>query len=213
MVSTEKKININPYGSPSYFLKSIHQKEQKSSSSKFTVVYLGSLAIRKGIYYLFEALEKFSKNKNDVNFLFVGSIREEVKPLISEYKKDNWDFTGHIAQHELPAYLTGSDVGVIPSLEDGFGMVVPQMLSCGIPVIVSENTGSKDLIKDGENGFIIPIRDSKQIYRSLEKLYKDRVLLHKMKYKAESKANDLSWDSYGVRYYDFISKIIKYNKP
>ena len=49
------------------------------------------------------------------------------------------------------------------SIEDGFGMVVSQAMACGLPVITTKNTGASEIIDDGINGFIIPIRDQKSL--------------------------------------------------
>ena len=65
-----------------------------------------------------------------------------------------------------------ASVFVLPSIEDGFGQVIVQAMACGIPVITTTNTGGPDVITDGKDGFIVPIRDSRAIAERLEHLYR-----------------------------------------
>ena len=60
-----------------------------------------------------------------------------------------------------------SSVLVLPSLEEGFGLVVPQALNCGLPCIVSDRVGGKDLIRPGENGAIFPVSDAAALANEL----------------------------------------------
>ena len=72
------------------------------------------------------------------------------------------------------------DVFCLPSIDEGFGMVVLESMACGTPVIATCNVGSSSFIVDGENGYIIPIRDSDSIANKIEFLYKNRSELQLM---------------------------------
>ena len=63
---------------------------------------------------------------------------------------------------------------VHPSLQENYGLVVPEALTYGLPVIVTENTGAKDLIKEGVNGFIIPIRDAEALKEKIRYYYRKK---------------------------------------
>jgi glycosyltransferase involved in cell wall biosynthesis len=63
---------------------------------------------------------------------------------------------------------------VHPSLQDNYGLAMPEALTYGLPVVVTENTGAKDLIKEGVNGFIIPIRDSEAIKEKIMYYYRKK---------------------------------------
>jgi glycosyltransferase involved in cell wall biosynthesis len=66
-----------------------------------------------------------------------------------------------------------ASVLVLPSVEDGFGLVIGQAMACGVPVIATTNTGGPDLITDGVDGFIVPVRDAGAIRERLEHLYRN----------------------------------------
>ena len=88
-------------------------------------------------------------------------------------------------------------------------MVVLQLLSCGVPVIASNNTGLSDLIIDGYNGYNIPIRSSLSIADKINILFHDTKLLNEMKINASlSIENGYNWKDYGLRYKKFLNNII-----
>ena len=61
---------------------------------------------------------------------------------------------------KLAEHLRSADIFILPSLEDGFAMVVSEALSCGLPVITTPHTGASDLITSGQNGEVVPVRDA-----------------------------------------------------
>ena len=70
---------------------------------------------------------------------------------------------------ELAELYRQGTLFVFPSVEDGFGMVVTEAMACGVPVVISDNTGARDVVEEGVNGFVVPTRDVEAI--------KERILL------------------------------------
>lgn len=202
-VSPEKLV-VNPYGASSYFQHQIGQMERP-----FRVLYLGSLTIQKGLIYLFEALRQLNILQKQYEVWFIGYVAEELKDSIKKYNQYNWNFRGHVPHYELPDLVAQCDVGVLPSLQDGFGMVIPQMLGCGVPVIASTNTGGADIIREGETGFIVPIRSPQAIAEKIMYLYENPERLADMKTAAAASVrNGFTWDDYGERYVSFLKKLV-----
>jgi glycosyltransferase involved in cell wall biosynthesis len=162
------------------------------SRSGFRVVYAGALSLRKGIPDLLEGARRAA-----VELELIGSRNPEVEPFLRKYAASHvW--RAPVPQADLPACYRDADVFAIASLEDGFAMVVPQALACGLPVVCSENTGASDLIEDGVNGFVVPIRDPEAIAARLCQLRDDPARLAEMKRAAvASVAAGGSWRDYG----------------
>ncbi len=201
-----QKIIMNPFGSSSFFTPSDKPVQPKK---KFTIVYLGTLSIRKGLFYLFEALCGLSIPKEKFEVLFIGSIEKSMEPIIEKFKKENWKFPGHINHYELKEHLVQCDVGIQPSLEEGLSMVIPQLLACGVPMIITPNTGGENMVTDGENGFVVPVRSSAAITEKIELLYNDRQKLQEMKNRAAQTAKEnFTWDAYGDRYEKFLNSLV-----
>ena len=91
------------------------------------------------------------------------------------------------------------DVFVFPSLAEGFGMVITEALSQGLPVITTPNTCGPDVISEGVDGFIVPIRNPEAIVEKIEILLRDRDRLAAMSAAARVKARQLTWESYRAR--------------
>ena len=134
-------------------------------------------------------------------------MSDEIKSSLDRYKKDNWKVFGHVGHYDLPGLLVQCDIGVQPSLQDGFGMVIIQMLASGLPVIATLNTGGRDIIIDDNNGFNIPIRSPEAIAEKIEYLYYNPEKLELMKESTQN-LSDMSWDAYGDRYVEFIKKLM-----
>ncbi len=200
----EKKLVMNPYGASRIF----RAEKVERNDGKLRVLYLGSLGMRKGLTYLFEALRQSDVPVEKLEVWFIGSVSEEIKPLIARLQRPNWQFHGHIPQHELPQRIAQCDVAVQPSLEEGLSMVIPQMLGCGVPVIASTNTGGMDIIREGETGFIVPIRSPEAIAEKIMFLYQSPEILTKMKTQAAASVqNGFTWDDYGERYVSFLKTL------
>jgi glycosyltransferase involved in cell wall biosynthesis len=98
------------------------------------------------------------------------------------------------------------DIFIFPSLFEGFGLVILEAMSQGLPVITTPNTGGPMIIKDGKDGFIVPIRDSQAIVDRVVKLAHDRERLSAMSLAAVRRAIALSWS----KYEDTLSNTIKF---
>ena len=92
---------------------------------------------------------------------FYGAVLGEAQRDFSEYKGATpLHFHGPVSQAQLADAFRSGSVLVLPSLEEGFGLVVPQALACGLPVIVSDRVGAKDLVRHRDNGSVFPTSDA-----------------------------------------------------
>jgi len=194
------KIFVNPYGVNLADFKRVEIKKDK-----FRIIFVGLASIQKGFHYLIEAMELLKNN--NIELWHVGNISNEIKNF--DYIKPNIRYLGSKPQNELFKYYNNCDIFVLPSIQDGFGMVILQAMACGLPVICSTNTGIDNILtKNGEEGFVIPIRDTNAIVERVIELYNDKELRTKMGNKALKKVQSgFSWDDYGNRYIDFLKKI------
>ncbi len=200
-ISNDKLI-INPYGVNLDEFKQIPKED-----NVFRIIFAGGGSLRKGYHYLLQAFSELSLSNCELWHL--GSINDEIKPFLKKFNNKNWILKGHIPQKELFKYYSQGSVFVLPSLEDGFGMVIFQAMACGLPVILSENTGGYDAItKDGEEGFVIPIRDVEAIKEKIWYLYNNQDIAREMGQKAKIKvSNGFSWEDYGNRYIKNLEEI------
>jgi glycosyltransferase involved in cell wall biosynthesis len=201
----EKKLFLNIYGASNYFNA---DSSFLKSKEKFIFLYLGALTIQKGLLYLFEAIQQLAIAKDKYEVWFIGTVSEELKDLVDKMKLANWIFFGQVDHYKLKEYIVQADVAIQPSLQEGLSMVIPQMLSCGVPVIATTNSGGEDLIQNDYNGFIVPIRSSNAIKEKMEYLFYTPQVLQDMHQNAiASIQSGYTWDDYGQRYMEFLNTI------
>ncbi|MBO6517688.1 MAG: glycosyltransferase family 4 protein [Bacteroidia bacterium] len=199
----QAKLIQNPYGTSSHF----RPVQTERNDQKFRILYLGSLMVRKGLPYMFEAVKNLSIPKEDYEVIFVGRVQEEVRLIAEAQKEDNWKFLGHMDHYSLSEVISTCDVAIHPSLEEGLSMVIPQIMSCGIPVIATTNTGGMDIIDDGKNGFIVPIRNPKAIAEKIELLQQDKDLLNSFRQSLGQNQMQYTWEAYGDRYANNLKQL------
>jgi len=101
-----------------------------------------------------------------------------------------------------------ADVLILPSVEEGFGKVVAEAMACGLPVVVSENTGAKDLVENGENGFIVPIRDVKRLKEKILYFNDNPEITRRMGKNARKTVEKYTWMKYGNEFVKAYEKIL-----
>ncbi|GJL49241.1 glycosyltransferase family 4 protein [Candidatus Nitrospira salsa] len=175
-------------------------KPYPKSDNIFRIIQCSAITPTKGVHYLLQA---FSELKLPDSELWIVGRGKEVSPLlpkIKQYAASNVYFKGAYPQAELSGIYSQGSIFVLPSLVDGFGMVVPQAMACGLPVIVTENVGAADLVMEGKNGFIIPIRDVDALKDRILRLYENKDLLLDMSRNALRSVSDgYTWNDYGDR--------------
>jgi glycosyltransferase involved in cell wall biosynthesis len=174
----------------------------------FHVVFVGGLSVRKGIRYLLDAFQQLQcKNKW---LTLVGTVLPEMESTINALRHNpRIQVRGHVPQEKLKEILSASHALVLPSVEDGLGLVQVQALACGCPVIATQNTGAQDVFTDGKEGFIVPIRDAAAIAERLQRLADHPELSTTMSQAAVQRVKSISgWDRYGDRMFQIFSEAI-----
>ena len=201
----KKKLIVTPYGvNLNYF----YPKKKKDNIFRF--IYVGTLSIRKGLWYTLKAFNEL--NLPNAELILVGSIEASFLPLLKEFTSNKKiKILNHIGQNKLVEFYNISNVFVISSIEDGFAMVIPQALACCLPVICTENSGGSELIENGINGYVLPIRQLDKLKEKMLFLYEDNEHYFFLKSKLYLKRRSLSWDRYADSIINKYSKLLKNN--
>lgn len=190
-------IYVIPYGAPLVE----RQRVPNKSNVKLKVVFVGSLGQRKGISYLLEAVKKLD---NLVELTLIGRPSGECTPLAHALQKYRW--IPSLPHSKVLEEMSHHDVFVFPSLLEGFGLVLLEAMSQGLPVITTSHTAGPDIITEGKDGFIVPVRSSEAIAEKLELLANDRDLLHSMSFAAQAKSSMFTWESYKKNILEVVNK-------
>ena len=152
------RIWVVPYGADTN-ASVFHRAEHASPPPVFRILFAGQVCLRKGIHTLLEALTLAKAAHWKMEFIGARS-HDTAKDIARYHGATPLTFHGALPQKQLARAMRGSSVLVLPSLEDGFGLVVPQALNCGCPVIVSDRVGGRDYVRHRENGSIFPGGDA-----------------------------------------------------
>ena len=183
------KVLFNPFGVD---LDAFTPRE--SLPKDFTVIFVGQIGIRKGIPALLKAWDLLSIP--GAKLYLVGTEEQVAEPILRPYlNREDIVFTGFLKN--VGRVISSSSVFVFPSCEEGSALVTYEAMACGVPLVVTENSGS--LVKDGVSGFVIPPNDPEAIAQCLERLYKDPDFNHQMGTAARQGVEQYPWDAYGER--------------
>lgn len=150
----------------------------------FTFLFVGRIVGDKGINELIDAFAKLHGEYN-IRLILVGSYERTLDPLLSKTQEqiDNVPdivFVGEQFGDNLIAYYAAADCFVFPSYREGFPNTVLEAGAMGLPCIVTDINGSREIIVDVNNGIIIPPKDEKALYEAMKTMVEDSVLREQM---------------------------------
>ncbi len=188
----EKKIITIPYGCD---IKKFKGKKEYRKTGKFKILFTGLFGKRKGVQYLLQALKELDLKDAELTCIGQLSGGEEI------FKKHAGEFRyiPFLHHQELAQHYQDADVFILPSILDSFGMVVLEAMACGTPVIVTENTGAKEVVREGIDGYTVPVMNVEALKEHLLTLYVNRDLAEAMGRNARSRAEQFTWKRYRQR--------------
>ena len=186
------KLRVLPYGVDLGRFSS----DNRAARDGFAVLFVGQVSLRKGVPYLLEAFARLRHPKK--RLVLAGAVAPEMNSLLRKRAWTEVELPGPQPRSEVRRLMSEAHVFVLPSVEDGFGLVMAEAMACGCPVIGTEHTGAPDLIEHGREGFVVPIRDSTTLASRLEQLCQDRDLRDRMAAAALARVRSLGgWNDYG----------------
>lgn len=186
------EVTVIPYGAPA---PGNPPAASARTGQPLRVLFAGSLGQRKGLSYLLDAIAPMGRH---VELTLLGSRPVEgCQALDAAVRQHRW--IPSLPHAEVLAEMGRQDVLVFPSLFEGFGLVIPEALSQGLPVIATAHTAGPDLLSPGADGFIVPIRSAEAITEKLELLVREPERLAAMKEAAFLRAKGQDWAVYRER--------------
>jgi len=165
----------------------------EKADNVFRIVFVGALSLQKGLPYLLEGFRLAQLPPERSELLIVGEPFPDARAFLPKYK-GLYRYMRFAPNYELARVYQSGSVFVLPSLQDGFGMVVYEAAACGLPVIISENVGAT--VRDGVDGFIVPIRSAEAIAERLQYLYTHETECRRMGRSAREYVSQFTWERY-----------------
>jgi len=184
----QRPVTVIPYGAPP-----AATNEIAKGGAKLKILFTGSLGQRKGLSYALRAVELIGERNCELTLLG-RKAADGCRPLDQAVRDHRW--LPSLSHEQVLLEMGQHDVLIFPSLFEGFGLAITEAMSQGIPVITTAHTAGPDIIDDGVDGFIVPIRSAEAIAEKLELLARDRERLRAMKISAREKAQIHPWENY-----------------
>jgi len=167
--------------------------EPKTLGVTLHVLFVGSVGVRKGLLYLLQALALL--NDPRITCTVIGREDPALAPLLLPYRH-LFHHIASVPHEEMPAHFASAHVFVLPTLDEGMAYVVMEALASGTPVITTPNSGAEGIVREGHNGFLVPIRNPEAIADALSQCLADPELLERLSAAALATATAWSWDDY-----------------
>jgi alpha-maltose-1-phosphate synthase len=185
----DEKLHKVPYGTDES--KGPTRALGASRGRRLRVLFVGALTQRKGIGYLVDAVKMLGSS---IEFTMVGGKFGRSACIDATVREHRW--IPRIPHHAVLEEMAQHDVLVLPSISEAYGLVILEALSRGLPVITTMNSGGPEIIREGQDGFFVPIRSAEAIAQKLELLNQDRNLLDHMSASAAQRAREFTWQVY-----------------
>lgn len=156
------------------------RKKLGINNNDFVIIYVAELTKRKNHYMILHTMKNLI-NQSDIKLILAGNgpLEDEYKSFIRENGLErNIKMLGY--RTDIPELMKISDIAISTSKQEGLPVNVMEAMISGLPDIVTDCRGNRDLIKDEENGYIVQINDEKSLYEKIMKLYQDAKLRKKM---------------------------------
>ncbi len=163
------------------------------------ILFVGTLSPHKGPDVLLKAMPKIIKNIPNTKLVFVGSgrMKEELEALsrrlgLGKYVK----FAGFVEESLKPFYYNSADVFCLPSVmkHEIFGIVNLEAMACSVPIVASKIGGVPDVVKNGENGVLVPPKDEEALAEAIIYLLENEEVRRRMGRNGRKKVEDYSWE-------------------
>jgi D-inositol-3-phosphate glycosyltransferase len=183
------------------------------------LVFVGRLERLKGVEVAIRALALLrDRNHDDVRLLVLGedskdgeeSEKDRLKGIATELRvRDRVDFLGSVAHHELPFFYSAADVCVMPSYSESFGLVGLEAQACGRPVVGSDVTGLRSVVRDEVSGYLVGGHDPAAYAERIGRLLDDRELADQMGMRGRLLAQRFSWTRTADRLADLFDGVVE----
>jgi glycosyltransferase involved in cell wall biosynthesis len=195
----EKKLIKVPFGID-------HDRFRKipKADNIFRVLFVGGFSPRKGPHYLLQAFSELSLPSAEL--CVIGRFSRDLKSLLNRYR-GRFRYAGPLPHDQLYRWYSQASVFVLPSVEEGFAYVIGEAMACGLPVIATDHTGGSEIIREGQDGFVIPIRDVEALKEKILRLYENPSERERMSLNAMRQSKQFTWERYGdelIRIYDSL---------
>ena len=201
------KVSVIPNGINSFWIE--NRQRKKTSDEKPSILFLGQIIKRKNLKNLILAFELLKRNYNSITLTVIGD-----GPLLAQIRNQTHSpgvrFLGHIKDRtQILELFRSSDILVVPSFRETFGLVYPEAMSQGLPVIYTKDQGFDGFFEDGQVGFAVNPHSPRDIAEKILRIFDDYERISNNAYEASKEFN---WDEIADKLLKIYSKTLNHKQ-
>jgi glycosyltransferase involved in cell wall biosynthesis len=178
------------------------------------ILFIGSLTEQKGVRYLLEAFADVHRSFQDSKLIIIGE-GPELERLIALTQQlgiqENVSFEDAVAHSRVSTIMQESSIFVLPSINEGFGLVLLESLANGLPAIAFNSGGVGDILGEGA-GLLVEPGNVEQLANAIKKLITDKDLYAHVRKQGFKKSQDFSWDIVATRVSGIYESVLEGNE-
>jgi len=157
---------------------------------RLALLYVGSMdPLRKGVWDIPRIVEHLRRGRRDYSLTMVGGQNDSLGRRLSSQLPGSVEWKGYLPHSQCLRQMAASDILLLPSRTEPFGMVTVEAMAMGcLPIAYDIESGSREIIEDGSSGFLVPLGDYGAFAERIARLREDPALLERMKRAAEVRA-------------------------
>lgn len=176
----------------------------------FRLLFVGQLQIGKGIHILLDAWRELKLSPTKTELLLVGNLQRDARLYLQQHPPPpGVRIIPGVSREDLKKLYASSNAFVLPSIQDGFGMVMGEAMASGLPVIASTNTGGPDIITHGKNGLLVPAGNVEALAQTILQLYQNPALCEDLAINGMQRIQDFTWQRYGDETLSTYKKLLE----
>ena len=190
-----ERVHVCPNGIPDEFLNLPFHVTEDLEQSSIKIAQIGTYIHRKGIQYSVPALNVILKRYPhiEVGFFGTGCPQEKVHADFEPSVRDRVKVIPRFQHDKLPTLLKDYQIKLFTPLSEGFGKAIVEGMACGLAPVTTAAPGPLEIVRDGYDAIVVPIRNSLAIEQALERLISDRSYLEQLRHRAYTTAQNYSW--------------------
>jgi glycosyltransferase involved in cell wall biosynthesis len=189
-------IFVCPYG----FEPMIFAAGGRTTDRPFTVAFAGQLTPRKGVHHLVAAWQNLGLR--DARLVLLGPVDPVLAPIVERWRTSmpNVEIAGGVPKIDLPRYYAKADVFALPSVADSQPLACLEAMACGLPAVVTTAMGSREVVRDGVDGYVLQPGRTDVLEETLQRMYDDRDRTATMGESARARSAEYTWERYEQRF-------------
>ena len=189
---------------------------EKYMDGKTNILFVGRMEKRKGLRYLLAAFATLKWEYPQLRLIVVGpgKLDPPSTSLLGERMMQDVEFVGPVSYADLPRYYRTADIFCSPAIgHESFGIVLLEAMAAGKPVIASNIPGYATLVRDGDQGLLVPPKDEAALAAAIVRLIDNSALRQAMGARGREFAKGFSWDQVAQRVMDYYVRLMEGRDP